>query len=414
MPKGLYVKCKSCKSPVLADSGQVNILAAVSSNKDEHVVPCIEVLNTYFNRPDIPVGAPKSEGGVSLTTWHKTKWTEELPARYPHKTAKTSDASDAVKVYRRILSTQPDSSVVVCTIGFFTNLKDLLLSGGDEYSPLSGCDLVAKKVKRVVSMAGLFPEGKEFNEAEDPDLYNPRDTRDVIIGHILEDLDYAYTNILEEDVTHNSTIVNKWTAAAFKSRVCLFEAAWRKYHAADQLDIARTGCTEYSAKDLYKLAAEAAKEVMDNGPYKLYTSGAYSDGRGAYRELFIADKAVTTEVMMAIETDKVLGLGEQNWWYNSSTYGPHLCMSRKFMLSYLNADGTPYVEKKADGSYKNFVEETTGRDTRLNQTIRGALLRLLMLKTAPATKEATAFGSKTLRCRALARSRLKMLIRWRC
>lgn len=125
----------------LADSGQVNILAAVSSNKDEHVVPCIEV----------------------LTTWHKTKWTEELPARYPHKTAKTSDASDAVKVYRRILSTQPDSSVVVCTIGFFTNLKDLLLSGGDEYSPLSGCDLVAKKVKRVVSMAGLFPEGKEFN-----------------------------------------------------------------------------------------------------------------------------------------------------------------------------------------------------------------------------------------------------------
>ena len=31
---------------------------------------------------------------------------------------------------------------------------------------------------------------------------------------------------------------------------------------------------------------------MDNGPYKLYTSGAYSDGRGAYRELFIADKAL--------------------------------------------------------------------------------------------------------------------------
>ncbi len=147
----------------LADSGQVNVLATVSSNKDEHVVPCIEVLNTYFNRPDIPVGAPKSEGGVSLTTWHKTKWTEELPARYPHKTAKTSDAPDAVKVYRRILSAQPDSSVVVCTIGFFTNLKDLLLSGGDEFSPLPGRELVVKKVKRLVSMAGLFPEGKEFN-----------------------------------------------------------------------------------------------------------------------------------------------------------------------------------------------------------------------------------------------------------
>ena len=60
----------------LADSGQVNILATLSSNHDERVVPCIEVLNTYFNRPDIPVGAPKSEPGASLTTWHKTKWTD--------------------------------------------------------------------------------------------------------------------------------------------------------------------------------------------------------------------------------------------------------------------------------------------------------------------------------------------------
>ena len=147
----------------LADSGQVDILATVSSNKDESVIPCIEVLNAYFNRPDIPVGAPKGENGVSLTTWHKTKWTEELPARYPHKTAKTSDASDAVAVYRQILSKQPDNSVVICTIGFFTNLKNLLSSGGDEHSPLSGRDLVAKKVKRLVSMAGAFPEGKEFN-----------------------------------------------------------------------------------------------------------------------------------------------------------------------------------------------------------------------------------------------------------
>ena len=213
---------------------------------------------------------------------------------------------------------------------------------------------------------------KVFNDVDDPDLYNSQDTRDVIIGHILEDLDYAYANITEEGVTHNSTIVNRWTAAAFKSRVCLFEAAWRKYHANDELDIARTGCTEYSANQLYQLAADAAREVMDNSPYQLYTSGSYANGRGAYRELFIADNAVTTEVMMAIETDKVLGLGEQNWWYNSSTYGPHLCMSRKFAKTYLNIDGSPYNERNADGSYKTFLEETTGRDTRLNQTIRGA------------------------------------------
>ena len=69
----------------LADSGEVDILATVSSNKQETTAPCIDVLNTYFGRPGIPVGAPKGEG-VSMDTWHKgLKWTEELPSRFPHK-----------------------------------------------------------------------------------------------------------------------------------------------------------------------------------------------------------------------------------------------------------------------------------------------------------------------------------------
>jgi inosine-uridine nucleoside N-ribohydrolase len=147
----------------LADSGQVHILATVSSNKNELVIPCIEVINTHFNRPSIPVGAPKSEGGVNLTTWHKVKWTEVLPAKYQHQTLKTSNAPDAVKVYRKILNASPDHSVVICTVGFFTNLKDLLQSAGDEISPLSGRELVVRKVKHLVSMAGWFPEGREFN-----------------------------------------------------------------------------------------------------------------------------------------------------------------------------------------------------------------------------------------------------------
>ena len=147
----------------LADSGQVEILATVSSNADERVVPCIEVINTYFRRPELPVATTKSPTAANLTTWHKVKWTDALPAHYAHATAKTSDAPDAVATYRQLLAQQPDSSVVICTIGFFTNLKELLHSSADAYSPLTGKELVARKVKRLVSMAGAFPEGKEFN-----------------------------------------------------------------------------------------------------------------------------------------------------------------------------------------------------------------------------------------------------------
>ncbi len=151
----------------LADSGEVRILAVVSSNKLEYSVPCIDAINTYFCRPDIPLGAVKGNG-VSLDSWHTgPRWTRELPARFPHRVKSTSEAEDAVKIYRRILNEQPDTSVVIVTAGFLTNLKNLLESGPDEISPLTGRALAAAKVKRLVSMAGHFPEGKEFNVITD-------------------------------------------------------------------------------------------------------------------------------------------------------------------------------------------------------------------------------------------------------
>ena len=86
----------------LADSGQVNVLATVGSNKDENVAPCIEVINRYFNRPDMPVGTPKGEA-PSRTTWHQGKrWTEHLPAAYSHKIAKSSEAPTLVKILSHI------------------------------------------------------------------------------------------------------------------------------------------------------------------------------------------------------------------------------------------------------------------------------------------------------------------------
>jgi inosine-uridine nucleoside N-ribohydrolase len=84
-------------------------------------------------------------------------------SKYPHTIKSTSDVADAVDVYRRILSEQPDKSVTIVTVGFLTNLNNLLKSQADKISPLTGKDLVSKKVKRLVSMAGRFPEGREFN-----------------------------------------------------------------------------------------------------------------------------------------------------------------------------------------------------------------------------------------------------------
>lgn len=144
----------------MADSGKAEILATLSSNKHELVAPSIDVINTWFNRPDLPVGAPASDGPNLGSSQH---WADSIVAAYPHDIKSTSEAEDAVSLYRKILAGQPDNSVTIITVGFLTNLKNLLLSGPDKFSPLSGSELIVKKVSKLVSMAGSFPQGREFN-----------------------------------------------------------------------------------------------------------------------------------------------------------------------------------------------------------------------------------------------------------
>lgn len=147
-----------------ADSGKATILATMASNKYEGIAAVLDVFNTYFGRPDIPIGVPKGEAVSQRDTQH---WTDSILARYPHRVVRNAEAEDAVTLYRKVLSRQPDHSVVIITVGFLTNLKGLMASGPDTYSPMNGRDLISRKVIRLVSMAGKFPEGFEFNVMKD-------------------------------------------------------------------------------------------------------------------------------------------------------------------------------------------------------------------------------------------------------
>jgi inosine-uridine nucleoside N-ribohydrolase len=144
----------------LEDSGEAKILATVASNKYEGIAAVLDVFNTYFGEPGIPVGVPKGEAVNMRDTQH---WTDTLLKKYPHKIKANEEVPDAVEIYRKVLAAQPDTSVTIVTVGFLTNLANLLTSGPDNFSPLDGKELVKKKVKQLVSMAGAFPAGKEFN-----------------------------------------------------------------------------------------------------------------------------------------------------------------------------------------------------------------------------------------------------------
>ena len=143
-----------------ADSGHIKILATVASTKYEGVAAVFNVLNTYFKKPGILIGVPK---GKALELKDNQHWTDTLLQKYPHKIKKNDEVVSAIEAYRKSLASQPDKSVTIITVGFLTNLADLLQSSPDKYSKLNGKDLVNKKVKQLVCMAGSFPAGNEFN-----------------------------------------------------------------------------------------------------------------------------------------------------------------------------------------------------------------------------------------------------------
>ena len=147
-----------------ADSGKIKILATVASTKYAGVAGVLDVFNTYFKKPNIPIGVPK---GKALELKDFQHWTDTVLAKFPHKIKGNSAVPDAVEVYRKVLAAQADKSVTVITVGFLTNLSNLLQSKGDKYSPLDGKTLVAQKVKQLVCMAGSFPSGSEFNVNQD-------------------------------------------------------------------------------------------------------------------------------------------------------------------------------------------------------------------------------------------------------
>jgi inosine-uridine nucleoside N-ribohydrolase len=147
-----------------ADKGEAKILATISSNAFETTAPTLSVLNSYFKRPGIPIGITKT----ALPNKSCSKqWAEAIVLKYPHALQSNDEAIDAVKLYRKILSSQPDTSVTIVSVGFFTNLAGLLNSTADAYSKLGGSTLVRKKVKQLVSMAARIDKdgksGYEFN-----------------------------------------------------------------------------------------------------------------------------------------------------------------------------------------------------------------------------------------------------------
>lgn len=211
-----------------------------------------------------------------------------------------------------------------------------------------------EKVKRFGNVPWI---GKPLG-VEDPILYGGRDPRTLVMDSVIADIDYACANIkATSDPTRS--LVTKYVAYALKSRICLFEGTFRKYHTELNL--------QNSASAWLTNAAAAAQSVMDAGIYSIYTTG----GAGkSYRTVFTNATPIASEVMLAGICDLALSvLNDANWYWTSGTYGDKASFTRTFINTYLNQDGTPFTNN-AEYPTMLFKEEVKNRDLRLKQTIR--------------------------------------------
>ena len=201
-----------------------------------------------------------------------------------------------------------------------------------------------------VQRFGDVPWYSEALEMDDEGLAKSRDSRILVVDSILNDLDYAISYL---STTKSAQEITKWTALAFKSRVCLFEGTFRKYH-----NLA-------GWEELLEECVAASNELITSSGYGIYTSTPEK----AYWELFIPDDAITKEMILARQYSSAIPFVHSvNFYTLSVSYGKP-GVTRHIINHYLNADGTRFTDNP-DFRTMQYFEEVQNRDPRLSQTIR--------------------------------------------
>jgi len=143
----------------LESRGECHIIAVTITKDNPWAAPYIDLVNTFYGRPNIPIGMVKGSGVTpedsAMIRVPAERKRPDGSFVYPHKLLSGADAQDAVSVLRKALEGQPDHAVTIVQVGFSTNLAHLLDDSRG---------LVARKVKLLVMMAGDFAKhNPEFN-----------------------------------------------------------------------------------------------------------------------------------------------------------------------------------------------------------------------------------------------------------
>lgn len=191
--------------------------------------------------------------------------------------------------------------------------------------------------------------------SNDEGLYKERDSRELVMSKMIEDINYAIANLPAERSAYR---INRWAALALKARFCLFEGTYRKYH---QLNL-----PGHDARYYLEQATQAALELMNSGKYKLYSTGHPDKD---YQMLFVQREANPDEYILAVKFDYALGIRNNATAFTILTSQGLPGLTRKFVNTYLMTDGSRFTDQPGWETMM-FNEEVKHRDPRMAQSMR--------------------------------------------
>ena len=201
--------------------------------------------------------------------------------------------------------------------------------------------------------------------SDDADMYKSRDSRELVMQEMIKDIDFAIEKL---PAAHSDYQVTKWTALALKSRFCLFEGTFRKYHANDvTLQTLPADAKPYTW--YLEQAADAAEQFISSSGYSIYNSeGPDKSYIGLFTKYNISE-GINKEVILGRDYNiEYSVVHTANSDYLSTTLNMW-SITRKVVASYLCKDGTRFTDKPGWKTMP-FTEEVVDRDPRLAQSIR--------------------------------------------
>lgn len=191
------------------------------------------------------------------------------------------------------------------------------------------------------------------------ELYGAKTPHKQVMDSVLADLNFAVSNLPDPDNVDEEGRLHKYTALALKSRICLWEGTFRKYHNMGD-----------EVKYLNE-TVDASEAIINSGNYEIYSTGNPDKD---YYELFIQeDLSGNEEAILPLRF--IQNVLTQNLTRQLGESGTGF--SKNFVRSFLCTDGLPTALSPLYKGDNTLDDEATNRDPRFSQLIatRGFVLR---------------------------------------